>query len=760
MSRRQTPPPSSNTSSSNPTENDYLQSGAAASAMEVDSGSASQSLPATAKKPMPTIGIIGLKPKEVAELNKLIVQYGTEERGLSDDQDHPNVIAIGIPVEDNDHLQSCANLCYDAGCNIIAIAGDEGSSRIGDIIRRNFEHQGRKNVVVMSGNDMKLLAKQIVDSALDFNIPGQNIQIPDFVNKLKEIKEPTEGTDADKEREIRRQTKEMAKEVASIEEKIATHKLSSSKKLDYGLGHGHYSALEERKICGIIGGAGPLASAALAEKLAEDSVDFIHYSLNCAPGKHRYRSKKGPHYFDHYSIALNLFNKLSEKFAIASIGIPCNTAHLNLYSKDSKPDTAIFAGFPELRKKLVDIRHAVFEATIREERLILFGTEATTGAISGEDGSYEEYRIKNFKDKTQKLIKPTSLQQEEITKAIFLIKKGTKESFAEAKKIILDTAKQIRNNAGYTPDGNKPMIILGCTELPLVFTHHELITHGFFDPRNALAARIKDKTNDLGTVSRKSSSDSMEGVGERRTVLPTRKRKPTPPHDISAATAAGISSDSADKAGTITSTSTPDQPTTTSSSSGENKHSSKRSRRKTEELSDEEIIDNLEKIEERIFDIFDIKLHNPSAKLEKGKDVRIDMTPKNDDVPIDNVKEYESHYKEYCTAIRQLGRAGRDRTVLRKSTKTFTVSLHDPSQAVIDKFQSWLDTNKTIIERRDSRNAPTTENVNFSSSDSSKAASPDPSPPNPVEPSESVAAKSAAAFNQGYQQGQEGGPAS
>jgi aspartate/glutamate racemase len=133
--------------------------------------------------------------------------------------------------------------------------------------------------------------------------------------------------------------------------------------------------------------------------------------------------------------------------------------------------------------KIIDIRQCVLDEYKNAENLILLGTKTTTGVGLGEKeiGTYEKLRCEKFSEENSFIV-PNPEQQEAVMEAIYNVKAG---KFEEAKQIILDVASQIRKKHGDFPT------ILGCTELPLIFSELELSAFKFIDPTESLVARCQ-----------------------------------------------------------------------------------------------------------------------------------------------------------------------------------------------------------------------------------------------------------------------------
>jgi aspartate racemase len=386
-------------------------------------------------KRMGTIGIIGLDPLAAANLNKEIVHYGNSI-GMIDDQHFPEILTVGIKSRDSRYLQDQANLCFDFGCDLVAIPQKTGNSKLAKRISNDIS-----SVPVFTlEQNIKELAKKVTDYANNLEKPRRNkIVIHENLEELQIIKN------------LKNDQKNRLKRINDRNE------------------HGGYPVLKNGFI-GVIGGAGPLASADFCFKLAQTLTPFVHYSANSAPGKHRFEMENGPSYIEHYKNAVNFFKSINA----TNLAIPCNTTHKRLeeFCENSL-------------SKIIDIRQCVFEEYLNAEKFILFGTKATTGVglNEGEIGAYEKLRCKKYSDESNFIV-PSPQDQEKIMTAIYSVKAGELD---KAKEIILDVVCQTRKEHGDF------FVILGCTELPLVFDDIEICDFKFIDPAELLLAKCRQE---------------------------------------------------------------------------------------------------------------------------------------------------------------------------------------------------------------------------------------------------------------------------
>lgn len=413
-----------------------------------------------------TIGIIGMSPQNVARLNEEIVKYGNSI-GFDEDQKHPEILAIGSTTFDINYLWDQAKLCSDFGCDILAIASTPGDT---EAMRRFSRELSVAPMALENESDaaFKALAKQVIDSITNRAEAGikprrsqnRSAQFPDYEKKL----------DLDtRERQAR---------------------------MNFRASHGSYPLFTAPqsplcgKFIGVIGGAGPLASAEASKKLAREGLSFVHWSVNQAPGKLKHEMGEGPDYVHYYRQASDFLKKLQTNDAI----IPCNTAHKRL-------------GEFGLELNIVDIRTGVLEMMgLKRESTILLGTNTTTGVGSKSTGTYELLR-RTQNSGCPEFILPSPEQQAIINQAIFEVKSG---NLGDAKRKILSVTQEIRKN---NPGAE---VILACTELPLPFTEMELSENRFLDPV-ALTVQKLGATKRMTTqrdISSSHSSDSEERTNE------------------------------------------------------------------------------------------------------------------------------------------------------------------------------------------------------------------------------------------------------
>jgi len=400
-----------------------------------------------------TIGIAGLDPNKVAELTKLIIAMGLKI-GLSDDQHFPEIIAVGIdPEGDPNKMRDQIHFCADQGCDVIAVT---------NTIKLDGVDRGLE---VVCGDDLEAIAKEVLLKALDKADPIRPKQCGFSAEELLVLGKTEE---------------------AAIMEAVSADYALRESRVKARQAVGGYSFLEKVRhnlpVTGILGGAGPEASATFAAMLAHKAVPFIHFSVNSAPGKHRFEVEGGSSYIPHYAAIASMMNLLS----LDRIAVPCNTAHKRLNEYLPQP----LAGH---QLKLVDIREGALNAALKKRakgtsEIILFGTSATTGVNlpkerEGEKGVYAIFlETKQGDDLPPVLLVPNAEEQDLITEAIYNVKAG---KYDEAKSKILAVIFSMRERFPECP------IILGCTELPLPFSAVELMELKLIDPAREMTTVLR-----------------------------------------------------------------------------------------------------------------------------------------------------------------------------------------------------------------------------------------------------------------------------
>lgn len=199
---------------------------------------------------------------------------------------------------------------------------------------------------------------------------------------------------------------------------------------------------------GILGGMGPQASAHLQTLLVRDTpkhttvqsdTDFPEIVLLSVPVPNFVANKEHLKHVKHILIDRT---KLLEQAGCSVAGVACNTAHVLL--PDIQAATTVpFVSIPELVSAKVD------EAGFR--RVGLLATPTTLSSTLFDDALENNIT----------LIRPTATMAENVETLIFRQLQGT--------RTVADKLSLRRIVEQFIDDQRLDAIILGCTELPLVF---------------------------------------------------------------------------------------------------------------------------------------------------------------------------------------------------------------------------------------------------------------------------------------------------
>lgn len=199
---------------------------------------------------------------------------------------------------------------------------------------------------------------------------------------------------------------------------------------------------------GIIGGMGPQASAKLLEVLiamcakdfgAKNDEDFPEIILNSVPVPNFVSNE------DNLEEVLNILKERVrnlEKFRPSCLAIACNTAHILLEELQANTDIPFVSIIDEVTKRVVDSGI---------NKVGLLGTPITIRS-----GLYQ----KKLSEKQIKVIKPTGKELSAIEKVIRNVLAGKLNNSDEGRLIAIADSLRRKGAEG---------IILGCTELPLIF---------------------------------------------------------------------------------------------------------------------------------------------------------------------------------------------------------------------------------------------------------------------------------------------------
>lgn len=443
------------------------------------------------KKWKGTIGIIGGNPELVSQLNQEMIAYGNANLGLVDDQHFPEMLSIGIKC-DAEKILNQVDICYDFGCDVLALAQE---------VDQEFDLTARFNLLESPNNSLKIFALQ------------SDLAPEEALKKLAAETMEYACHQVDKPRRPNLICQEFEEDIQEEElRNLEKDRLERNRRIEMRRSGScyQYPILIKNPFVGVIGGAGPMASATFTKELV--NTNFIHYSACCVPGKHRYEmtgAEKGPPYKFHYQNIVECFDSLR---AIHFV-IPCNTTHGRLPEFINN----------DLISKLVDMRR---EAMLGIKKMfgsdntdpfILLGTSKTTGVglPSGEVGAYEKLRRSELSDVVPEEFIVSDLEQhQKIMEAIYDVKAGNMEI---AKEKINQVANELRNI-----HGKDLPAILACTELPLPFTPQELQAHNYVDPavltaqacQKLLADEMNKITKDKEELS-KLASQTTSGVSSK-----------------------------------------------------------------------------------------------------------------------------------------------------------------------------------------------------------------------------------------------------
>ena len=219
-----------------------------------------------------------------------------------------------------------------------------------------------------------------------------------------------------------------------------------------------------KKILGILGGMGPLATADLFKKVVmmteadrdQDHVYVLVDSNPSIPDRTAYLLGEGESPLQHL---VDSAKKL-ESMKANCIIMPCNTAHF-FYDDIVKEISTPFLNMIEETAKKVSRKHGHIK------KVGLLATEGTC-----ESGIYEKY----FTSHKIEIVKPDKNHQKSITKLISHVKKG---HFNIDLSEVYETIESLKQQ-------NAEIFILGCTELPIAFQVFN-IKEKIVDPTATLA---------------------------------------------------------------------------------------------------------------------------------------------------------------------------------------------------------------------------------------------------------------------------------
>ncbi len=441
-----------------------------------------------------TIGIAGHFSIQNSLFNIELVKAGNEI-GYKDDQDHPEVIAMGLSLgNDFTSLVAQVKMLSDNGCDVIAIP---------------------ERLSIKQAEYLESAAQGARIKSIEYigDIPSEDYH--SFANRvLKGLESKTT-----KRRPNTYDSQSYDTIIQNLSQDIVAREKREVSRRDDG-GYGRIdNFVKDHSVVGIVGGAGPMASAVHSFDLAQKGTPYIHHSNNSAPYKVKFALEQGHSFLSHY---LSSMSMLSDN-GCSHIAMPCNTAHLffDTFRDNSK--------LKSRNLTFLDIRDAL-TISVRESRnakFILLGTDATVGIDKDGNyhcGLYDKVIMQNLKCD---IIKPNRHQQDLVMTAIYDAKVGKME---QARNQINRVIVELRGENQYDIG-----VILGCTDLPIAYDINQLsevigaistieslsqfATSSIFKKINEVQSSNKnDSETDLTQrTSSESSSDPHSEVSEKET---------------------------------------------------------------------------------------------------------------------------------------------------------------------------------------------------------------------------------------------------
>lgn len=200
------------------------------------------------------------------------------------------------------------------------------------------------------------------------------------------------------------------------------------------------------KTVGIIGGMGPMATVDLFKKIidftdAHSDRDHLHVITDSyceIPDRTAYILGRGVNPLSYILESAGKLKKIGADFLV----MPCNTAHYFYKDIISGIDIPVINMVEETAKSLMG-----YEAV---------GLLATKGTYEGRvyDTIFEKFHVE--------IVSPSDEIKEEINSLIYEYKGGSLPAWGRVEKIV-----------GYFQKRGIKKIILGCTELPLIFNGYQ-----------------------------------------------------------------------------------------------------------------------------------------------------------------------------------------------------------------------------------------------------------------------------------------------
>jgi len=205
------------------------------------------------------------------------------------------------------------------------------------------------------------------------------------------------------------------------------------------------------KTIGILGGMGPAATAYLYQKIIEltpaqhdqDHIPTLMFSLPQIPDRTNALLYGGESPVKMMRYGAEILQKSGADILL----MPCNTAHAYIDQLEERLSIPVLNMIKETKNYIRDLFPKVYRV----------GLLATTGTIKTQ--VYE----KVFADYDVVTPDP-QIQEENVMKSIYMIKSG--DNLIQAKKLMLDALHTLESK-------EVDLIILGCTEVPLVIHEND-----------------------------------------------------------------------------------------------------------------------------------------------------------------------------------------------------------------------------------------------------------------------------------------------
>ncbi len=231
-------------------------------------------------------------------------------------------------------------------------------------------------------------------------------------------------------------------------------------------------------LLGILGGMGPAATNYLYQLIIkhtsaskdQDHIPTLIYSNTLIPDRTEC-ILQGKH--EEILEVLSKSAKLLERMGANLVIMPCNTAHYYIEKIQEKINIPIYDMIKISAQYLLD--KILSQKNEIENHVV--GLLATSGTIK--TGIYQ----KRFQNKTIDIITPEERDQTEVMEIIYGIKNDGPSD--DLRNRVNEIIVNLRDKGGIK------WIILGCTELPLLFQEDPNIEKGFLiDPMDILAKHV------------------------------------------------------------------------------------------------------------------------------------------------------------------------------------------------------------------------------------------------------------------------------